>query len=77
LQQHLNFSPQNNQLKTTTMEIIYNHRTDRSNAFSSIRGGKDSADILRDGEKDLLGQMAQALTIVYGGEPKRRRGMTA
>lgn len=59
------------------MEIIYNLRSERENAFSTIRGGKDSAGILRDVEKDLLGQMAQAFTVVYGGEPKRRRGMIA
>ena len=59
------------------MEIIHNQNTARKNAFSHVRGGKDTSDILRDGEKDLLGQMAQALTVIYGGDFKSRRGLTA
>ena len=45
------------------MEIIHNQNTARKNAFSHVRGGKDTSDILRDGEKDLLGQMALALDV--------------
>ncbi|MFZ7145897.1 MAG: hypothetical protein ACO1G6_11215 [Bacteroidota bacterium] len=59
------------------MEIIHNQNASRKNAFSPLRGGKDSSDILRDGEKDLLGQMAQALTVVFGGEIKGRRKLSA
>ena len=59
------------------MEIIHNQNSSRKNAFSHVRGGKDTSDILHDGQKDLLGQMAQALTVIYGGEIKSRRGLTA
>ena len=59
------------------MEIIHNQNTARKHSFSTVRGGKDTSDILRDGEKDLLGQMALALTVTYGGEIKSRRGLTA
>ena len=59
------------------MEIIYNSKNQRNNLFSSIRGGKSTCEILGELEKDLLSQMAQALTLVYGGETKSRRGMIA
>lgn len=59
------------------MEIIYNARSQQKSPFSPIRGGKEACSILQDVQKELLDQMAQALTIVYGGETKRRRGMIA
>ncbi len=59
------------------MEIIHNQNPARKNSFSHVRGNKDTSDILRDGEKDLLGQMAQTLTLIHGGEIKGRRRMTA
>ena len=59
------------------MEIIHNQNPARKNSFSHVRGSKNTSDILRDAEKDLLGQMAQTLTLIYGGEIKSRRGMTA
>ncbi len=59
------------------MEIIHNSKNERNNLFTSLRGGKSTCEILGEIEKDLLGQMAQALTIVYGGETKSRRGMIA
>ena len=59
------------------MEIIYNARSEQKKSFSSIRGGKATCIILQDVQKELLDQMARALTIVYGGETKRRRGMIA
>ena len=59
------------------MDIIHNLNNARKHAFSQVRGGKDSSDILCDGEKDLLGQMAQALTMIYGGGIKSRRELSA
>lgn len=59
------------------MKIIRNQNTESKKPFSTIRGEKDTVNILRDGEKDLLGQIAHALTVIYGGEMKSRRGVTA
>ncbi|MBL0102700.1 MAG: hypothetical protein IPP51_02360 [Bacteroidetes bacterium] len=59
------------------MEIIHNQSNERKTAFSTIRGGKREADILQSGEKALIDQVAQALTVIVGGEMKRRRPASA
>ena len=59
------------------MEIIHTQNNLRKNAFASVRGGKTTSEILHDGEKILLNQMSQILTVVVGGDTRNRRGLTA
>ena len=53
------------------MEIIHNQNSFLT--LNKIRGGKTASDSLQNSEKELLHQMAEALTVVYGGHFKRRR----
>ncbi|MFN8165247.1 MAG: hypothetical protein U0X76_03510 [Bacteroidia bacterium] len=53
------------------MKVIH-HQTDKS-AFTAIRGEKKETEILAGNQKDLLDEIARTLTIVMGGEFKRRR----
>ena len=54
------------------MEIVHNLNT-HSSQLSTIRGGKRLSDALQSAEKELLLQMAEAFTIINGGQIKRRR----
>ena len=58
------------------MEIIYNNSGVKANqdlSLNTIRGGKRISDVLLTVEKELLTQMAETLTIIYGGHFKKRR----
>ena len=54
------------------MEIVHNLNSS-SSPLSSVRGGKRISDALQSAEKELLHQMAEAFTIINGGQFKKRR----
>jgi hypothetical protein len=53
------------------MEIIHNQN--HSQSLNTVRGGKNASDTLQAAEKELLYQMSETFTIIYGGQFKRRR----
>jgi hypothetical protein len=58
------------------MQIIHKHQ-EKKHAFATIRGGKQIDETLRSEEKQLLDQVSFTLSIVYGGEQRRRRPHSA
>jgi hypothetical protein len=55
------------------MEIIHPNQISQSLSLNTVRGGKRTSDALLTAERELLDQMSEALTIVYGGHFKKRR----
>jgi hypothetical protein len=55
------------------MKIVHNQ--EKQMPLSTIHGGKESAVVLRDGEKELLHLVAEAFSIVTGGNFKKRKNI--
>jgi hypothetical protein len=55
------------------MEIVHNLNNNKSFSLNTVHGDKNVSDTLRENEKELLHQMAEAFTVVTGGQFKRRR----
>ena len=55
------------------MEIIHNLNNSHLLSLNTVRGGKRLSDALQAAEKELLNQMAEAFTVINGGQYKKRR----
>ncbi len=57
------------------MEVIYNRNSSESGPkkLNVILGDRKDSAILPDHEKSLLEQMNQVMSVIHGGESKRRR----
>jgi len=57
------------------MEIIYNRNSTVSakHSLSLVFGERKESAVLQHTEKELLEQMNQVMSVVYGGEFKKRR----
>ena len=55
------------------MKIIHNQNSEKLFFLNTINGGKGFPDTLHTGEKELLNKLAEAFTIINGGQFKKRR----
>lgn len=56
---------------------IVNQNSESTSMFSVIKGGKNTSDVLRFNEMDLLFQVTQVFQVIYGGQFKSTRSKTA